>query len=471
MATTYYVAKTGSDSNSGLAGFPWLTCQKAADTMVAGDTVNVAVGTYNEQCRTKAAGTSGNSITFDGGGLAILRGFALDHDWTVVNNFRFTWIQDAGGVASIHFIGDNVRITNNVIYEGQRRALWTANFAGTEPAVADWPTNAYIGYNSIIGLIGINTAQLLTMNNSIMEYNTADNCTSDWLTLWGDDNIIRKNRITNFPQDLVPPENHIDFIQTWGHGVSPPSLHSRLNLIEGNYVANFYGQLSNLEMKNEEPFAENREKFRDWTWRNNVFINTVFNNNAGLPGAKWYNNTFYKVGTTGANPLSWANLINSYSAGGIVKNNLFISCGYQSGPTDFLAWYAGITNTINGYEANYNMVAGLVVDGWATPGSPVNSDWPGVWVEVNGIAGIGAGVPMFVDAAGGDVRLATGSPAIGTGVDLTSEGFSTDINGAARTPGAWDIGAYKFLALANPDLDTPATPRYKYRKRRRGRWR
>jgi len=45
----YYVAKNGSDSNPGSESQPWLTIQKAADTMVAGDTVYVKAGTYTEQ--------------------------------------------------------------------------------------------------------------------------------------------------------------------------------------------------------------------------------------------------------------------------------------------------------------------------------------------------------------------------------------------------------------------------------------
>ncbi|MGB7769558.1 MAG: DUF1565 domain-containing protein, partial [Verrucomicrobiia bacterium] len=47
-AATYYVSKTGNDSNNGSQGAPWLTVSKAASTASAGDTVNLAAGTYNE---------------------------------------------------------------------------------------------------------------------------------------------------------------------------------------------------------------------------------------------------------------------------------------------------------------------------------------------------------------------------------------------------------------------------------------
>lgn len=50
-AATYYVAKSNpaaSDSNSGTETTPWKTIQKAANTLVAGDTVYVKAGIYQE---------------------------------------------------------------------------------------------------------------------------------------------------------------------------------------------------------------------------------------------------------------------------------------------------------------------------------------------------------------------------------------------------------------------------------------
>ena len=46
---TYYVSKTGSDNNPGTQAQPWLTLQKAANTVVAGDTVFIRSGIYNER--------------------------------------------------------------------------------------------------------------------------------------------------------------------------------------------------------------------------------------------------------------------------------------------------------------------------------------------------------------------------------------------------------------------------------------
>ena len=44
-AAEYYVSKSGSDSNPGTEAQPWETIQKAAKTLLAGDTVYIKTGT------------------------------------------------------------------------------------------------------------------------------------------------------------------------------------------------------------------------------------------------------------------------------------------------------------------------------------------------------------------------------------------------------------------------------------------
>jgi parallel beta-helix repeat protein len=64
LASNYYVSPTGSNNNVGSSGSPWLTIQKAANNMTAGDTVFIHAGTYPERVSPPLSGTAANYITF-----------------------------------------------------------------------------------------------------------------------------------------------------------------------------------------------------------------------------------------------------------------------------------------------------------------------------------------------------------------------------------------------------------------------
>lgn len=62
--STFYVAKSGKDSNSGTITAPWLTIQHAANSVSAGATVYVEAGVYTESITFPASGTAANPIIF-----------------------------------------------------------------------------------------------------------------------------------------------------------------------------------------------------------------------------------------------------------------------------------------------------------------------------------------------------------------------------------------------------------------------
>lgn len=72
----FYVAPNGDDRNPGTLASPWRTIQKAADTLLAGDTVYLRQGVYAEHVRPKNSGQPGNEIAYLGfpGERAILDG-------------------------------------------------------------------------------------------------------------------------------------------------------------------------------------------------------------------------------------------------------------------------------------------------------------------------------------------------------------------------------------------------------------
>src|SRR3990172_7987280 len=66
--STYYVATTGNDANPGTSAAPFRNIQKAASTVVAGDTVKIKAGTYSEQVNIAKSGTASNYISFTNNG-------------------------------------------------------------------------------------------------------------------------------------------------------------------------------------------------------------------------------------------------------------------------------------------------------------------------------------------------------------------------------------------------------------------
>ena len=95
--STFYVSKSGSNSNSGSYTAPWLTIQHAANTVTAGATVYVESGVYNESVSFPNSGTSSNPITFASypGQTAIIDGTGLSVSGTqglinIVNQSNLT---------------------------------------------------------------------------------------------------------------------------------------------------------------------------------------------------------------------------------------------------------------------------------------------------------------------------------------------------------------------------------------------
>ena len=435
FAATYYVATSGNNTNPGTQGSPWLTVQKAANTMVAGDTVIVASGNYDENVTTVRNGVQGSPITFIGVNRPRLAHFALYHNWTTVDNFKFTGTYGQYGMLAF-YTNCNIRITRNLFYDVAYPydAITATGPSGEFPPSDRYATNVYVAQNIIT-----NTGKKglwFWANNSLIESNYIDHTQDDAIDLWGDNNIIRRNIVTNLydPRSITDPPNanHIDFIQTWA---GDAKAHATNNLIEGNLVINnSTAQMSNLE---DDGYTNN---FHHWTFRNNVYINNYAPNNVGISYTTWENNTFYKSPNTNSQshyvPIFFLNQSGFHGVGGVITNNIFASCGFSNALTGLKLGYYGLNNV--GF-ADYNYVCGLL---------------PGLgqvigFVELHGING---GNPLFANPDAGDVRLRTGSPAIGRGANLSGF-FGADRDGRIRGS-FWDIGACKYEAVAAPIAPT-----------------
>ena len=66
LGADYFVFTDGNDGNPGTEALPWRTIQKAADTIVAGDTVYVKEETYVERVIPQHSGGPGQYVTYRG---------------------------------------------------------------------------------------------------------------------------------------------------------------------------------------------------------------------------------------------------------------------------------------------------------------------------------------------------------------------------------------------------------------------
>lgn len=128
-AKTYYVAPTGNDSNPGTETSPWRTIQKAADTLVAGDTVYVRAGTYKERVTPKSSGTDashrityasypGERATIDGKGVSVPEYVGLFHiegkKYITVSGLKIT---NSGYYGINADSSNNITIQQNITYK------------------------------------------------------------------------------------------------------------------------------------------------------------------------------------------------------------------------------------------------------------------------------------------------------------------------------------------------------------------
>lgn len=138
-ATTYYVAKSGSDSNDGSAGAPFASVQHAANTATSGDTVVVGDGTYYEEIETASAG-----VTFlsSNSWQAHVYQFRLKHTNTTLSGFE---IGGASDLDNAHvrieppgtFNGSGATITNCLIADTPFLISTNADFGSDYIHVTD----------------------------------------------------------------------------------------------------------------------------------------------------------------------------------------------------------------------------------------------------------------------------------------------------------------------------------------------
>ena len=151
----YYVDyNLGSDQNSGYQDLPWQTIQKAANTLIPGDTVTVAAGNYPERIVVNHSGTSGFPITFQAEGIVTMNGFTINANYIKVKNFEISDTEnDTTSGWGIFVQGSECDIENNYIHDATRGGILIDAIAGSESLVTDCVIkNNRLYHNSQVGI-------------------------------------------------------------------------------------------------------------------------------------------------------------------------------------------------------------------------------------------------------------------------------------------------------------------------------
>lgn len=412
-AATYYVATSGNDSNPGTESQPWKTIQKAANTMVAGDTVYVKGGIYNEQVTPRNSGTPENYITYQvypgdivriDGQKTISEGFAIgDKVYLILDGFEI----GNQRYRPIHIVSSNhLIIRNNILTE-------TLDLDGTDGGVK--------GGGQIHGIEAEG-------GNSYLEisYNEAFKNGGIWLdnTQYSD---IHHNKVHDCPYNGI----------AMSHG-------SHYNKIYHNFVYN------NGESLPDDPEWWAGIALEVNSNYNHIYDNIVYNNkHAGLLTNSKFNYFYHNTVYSNPDSSGWGggiylcNWEGSTIENNIVRNNIIVATGDDE-KTIYVEEVEGressFDNNIYWHTGNKPTWYDLITWG---PGAYITfpqfqSDYSqeSNWLYAD---------PIFV---GGDptdpsfYELQPDSPAIDAGADV---GVVEDFDGNPRPQGAgYDIGAYEY---------------------------
>ena len=407
----YFVSLAGSDQNPGTLSLPWRTIQKAADNAVAGGIVYIRGGTYNERVNIAYRdNANGPYITFinyqdeivvlDGAGVDIQYGEGLFHikksDFIRVSGIN---IQHSNGAGIFVGYSNNIRIDNNHTYDT------------VKSGVGVWASN-----NVLVDGNDIALACNAHSNYSASEENISIAAQSS--------NVEVKNNIVHQAANI--PDGYAG-----GEGI---------NVKDGAHDVKIHNNIVHLDER-QDGLPSNRLAFGldGWsseTYNVSFYNNVAYNNLYGfvieserggtVHDIQVYNNIAYNNGTGFLIP-NWVQNETS-----LKKNVYFINNTSYKNTTGFNINSVKIENIV--IRNNIIWESGTVIRiGSTIPTSHITADHNLIGVD-----------PKFVNPAGANFHLQSGSPAINSGSSLGAP--SSDFDNNPRPQGAgYDIGAFEIV--------------------------
>jgi hypothetical protein len=478
--SSFYVSKTGDDSNPGTQAAPWRTVQHAADTVLAGSTVNVRGGIYEELLNIKTSGNATDGfITFrsypgetavldaehfvPGGRSAIVtihdksyvrvEGFEIRNYHTAEHRLTPLGISVMGAGSHIELLKNNVHHIEQT-FEGRDGPGHGANGFG----IAVYGTDAKTPIS-----------ELVIDGNEVHHLKTGSS-----------ESLVVNGNVTNFriTHNIVHDNNNIGIdVIGFEHTAPDPAVdQARDGVVSGNLVYNIHSR-GNPAYQNEE---NSDGIYVDGGTRILIEQNIMHDDDFGIELASEHkdratshiiarNNLIYHCHTAGVSIGGYAPERGHTDHSTVVNNTLYENDTSGTGSGEFqMQWnmsdnifannivYAGARCliTLNKSQLDkahppvtidhnlYYCAAGAKASTWAeASGSVTGFD---KYVESTGSDSHSRFLdPHFVDAAK-DFHLQSDSPALSAGtIDGVPVG-ELDLDGSPRIKsGKIDIGCYQ----------------------------
>jgi hypothetical protein len=476
IGIAFYVSTTGSDSNPGTLLAPWRTIQHASNSVLAGDTVFVRGGVYNESVNISVSGSAlAGSITFQTfpGEQAIVDGTGLvpstsnpqglfnitNQSYISIQGFEIRNYQTSNASATpagiwVSGSGSNIQLLNNVIHN----IVTTSETNGNAFGIAVYGTSAPASLDSVT--ISGNQVYALRTGNS-ESVNVDGNVTNFVIT----NNIVHDN--DNIGIDVIGFE-----------GVSPDPAYdfARNGTVSGNTVYN----ISAINNPGEGNQYDANGIYVDGGSQVVIERNLVHNVDIGIEMASEHaghvtsfvtarNNIVYSSNSVGITIGGYASNVGGTDHCTIVNNTLFQNDTKNTGSGEFqIQYYA--TNNMFKNNIVYASSSGLFINNYTSSepdpadvdynlyysslsSSMANFLWNGTnhvgfssYQTATGKDGHSQYVdPQFLSLTIPNLQIQPTSPAVNAGVNLGSAIVGTlDFAGNPRIKGTTiDIGAYE----------------------------
>jgi Right handed beta helix region len=478
--SSFYVSTTGNDSNPGTQTAPWRTVQHAADTVLAGGTVNVRDGVYEELVTMKASGNASDGfITFRSypGETAILDATHLTPTGrqaiVTVHNQNYIRIE---GLEIRNFHTAEHRLSPlgiSVIGSGSHIELLKNNVHHIEQTFEgrDGPGHGANGF----GIAVYGTDAKTPITDLIIDGNEVHH-----LKTGSSESLVVNGNVTNFriTNNVVHDNNNIGIdVIGFEHTAPDPAVdQARDGLVSGNLVYNVHSR-GNPAYQNEE---NSDGIYVDGGTRILIERNVMHDDDFGIELASEHkdratsyitarNNLIYHCHTAGVSIGGYAPERGHTDHSTVINNTLYENDTSGTGSGEFqMQW-----NMADNIFANNIVYAGdhcLI----AINKSKIDKEHPAVAIDHNlyycasgakastwsEAAGTVTGFDKYVESTGSDTHskfldphfadatkdfhLQSDSPALAAGtVDAAPVG-ELDLDGSARVnSGKIDIGCYQ----------------------------